>query len=251
MIYNRDEVIESDRFILSSGYGNAKNAKHIIHFHESAFQPPNKYYLCTKIFNMSQDINTVSYCIGLSIADSLAQQELNALDPAVMAEAIADVFQGKTAKYSPEEANQVIQNYVQEITASKFEIYKTEGEAFLAENAKKEGVTTTASGLQYEVMEAGDGPKPTAENTVQVHYHGTLIDGTVFDSSITRGLPATFGVHQVIKGWTEALQLMPVGSKYRLYIPQDLAYGAHPHPGGAIKPLMALIFDVELIAIES
>jgi len=200
---------------------------------------------------MSQDINTVSYCIGLSVADSLAQQELNALDPAVMAEAITDVFQGKAAKFSPEEANQVIQNYIQEITASKFEVYKTEGEAFLAENGKREGVTTTASGLQYEVMEAGDGPKPTAENTVQVHYHGTLIDGTVFDSSITRGLPATFGVHQVIKGWTEALQLMPVGSKYRLYIPQDLAYGAHPHPGGAIKPLMALIFDVELLAIEA
>ncbi len=201
--------------------------------------------------NMSQDINAVSYCIGLSVADSLAQQELDAINPQVMAEAIADVFQGKELKFSAEQANQIIQSYIQEITASKFDVYKAEGEAFLAENAKKAGVTTTASGLQYEVVQEGTGAKPKSSDTVKVHYHGTLTDGTVFDSSISRGLPATFGVHQVIKGWTEALQLMPVGSKYRLYIPQDLAYGAHPHPGGAIKPYMALIFDVELIAIEN
>ena len=201
--------------------------------------------------DMSQDINAVSYCIGLSVADSLAQQELSAINPQVMAEAIADVFQGKELKFSAEQANQIIQNYIQDITASKFEEHKSAGEAFLAENAKKSGVTTTASGLQYEVIEEGTGAKPTASDTVKVHYHGTLTDGTVFDSSISRGLPATFGVHQVIKGWTEALQLMPVGSKYRLYIPQDLAYGAHPHPGGAIKPFMTLIFDVELIAIEN
>ncbi|MDH4474014.1 MAG: FKBP-type peptidyl-prolyl cis-trans isomerase [Fluviicola sp.] len=200
---------------------------------------------------MSQDINEVSYCIGLSVADSLAQQELDALNPQVMAEAIADVFQGKELKFTADQANQIIQNYIQEITASKFEEHKTAGEAFLADNAKKAGITTTASGLQYEVIEEGTGVKPTSSDTVKVHYHGTLTDGTVFDSSISRGLPATFGVHQVIKGWTEALQLMPVGSKYRLYIPQDLAYGAHPHPGGAIKPYMALIFDVELIAIEN
>ncbi len=200
---------------------------------------------------MSQDIQAVSYCIGLSVADSLLQQDLGGIDPAVMAEAISDVFHGKTMKYSPEQANEIIQKYIQEITTSKFEVYKNEGESFLAENAKKEGVTTTDSGLQYEVIEQGTGIKPKSTDTVNVHYHGTLIDGTVFDSSITRGIPATFGVHQVIKGWTEALQLMPVGSKYRLYIPQDLAYGAHPHPGGAIKPFMALVFDVELLGIEN
>ncbi len=200
---------------------------------------------------MSQDIQAVSYCIGLSVADSLLQQDLGGIDPTVMAEAISDVFQGKTMKYSPEQANEIIQKYIQEITTSKFEVYKNEGEDFLAENAKKEGVTTTDSGLQYEVIELGTGTKPKNTDTVNVHYHGTLIDGTVFDSSITRGIPATFGVHQVIKGWTEALQLMPVGSKYRLYIPQDLAYGAHPHPGGAIKPFMALVFDVELLGIEN
>lgn len=200
---------------------------------------------------MSQDIHAVSYCIGLSVADSLAQQELDGIDPQVMAEAIADVFQGRTPKFSPEQANQVIQQYLQDVMASKFEVFKKEGEEFLANNAKKDGVHTTASGLQYEVMEEGTGTKPAASDTVKVHYHGTLIDGTVFDSSVSRGMPATFGVHQVIKGWTEALQLMPVGSKYRLYIPQDLAYGAHPHPGGAIKPYMALIFDVELLGIEN
>lgn len=200
---------------------------------------------------MSQDINAVSYCIGLSVADSLMQQELGGINPTVMAEAIAAVFNGETSKYTPEEANGIIQAYLQDVTASKFEVYKAEGEAFLAENEKKEGVQTTASGLQYEIIEAGNGAKPVATDTVKVHYHGTLIDGTVFDSSVSRGMPATFGVHQVIKGWTEALQLMPVGSKYRLYIPQDLAYGAQPHPGGAIKPFMALIFDVELISIEA
>jgi FKBP-type peptidyl-prolyl cis-trans isomerase len=200
---------------------------------------------------MSQDINAVSYCIGLSVADSLAQQELDTINPQVMAEAIADVFQGKDLKYSPEQANEIIQGYIQELNASKFNVYKEEGEAFLAENKKRPEVKTTASGLQYEVIEEGTGAKPTANDTVKVHYHGTLTDGTVFDSSVQRGLPATFGVHQVIKGWTEALQLMSVGSKYRLYIPQELAYGAHPHPGGAIKPFMALVFDVELIAIEN
>jgi FKBP-type peptidyl-prolyl cis-trans isomerase FklB len=200
---------------------------------------------------MSQDIKAVSYCIGLSVADSLMQQDLNGIDPKVMAEAIADVFAGKTLLYSPEQANAVIQEYLQGVAATKFEVYKKEGENFLDQNKGKSGVTTTASGLQYEVITEGAGPKPTANDTVQVHYHGTLIDGTVFDSSVDRGLPATFGVHQVIKGWTEALQLMPVGSKYKLYIPQDLAYGAHPHPGGAIKPFMALIFDVELIAIQN
>ncbi|HRP51977.1 MAG TPA: FKBP-type peptidyl-prolyl cis-trans isomerase [Fluviicola sp.] len=200
---------------------------------------------------MSQDIQAVSYCIGLSVADSLLQQELGGIDPKVMAEAISDVFEQKALKYTPEQANQIIQAYIQHVTESAFETYKVEGEAFLAENAKKAGVKTTASGLQFEVIEEGTGAKPLGTDTVKVHYHGTLIDGTVFDSSISRGIPATFGVHQVIKGWTEALQLMPVGSKYRLYIPQELAYGAHPHPGGAIKPFMALIFDVELIAIEN
>lgn len=198
---------------------------------------------------MSQDIQAVSYCIGLSVADSLIQQNLDGLDTAQLSQAISDVFNNNELKFSHEQAGQIIQAYVQDLAAKEFEVVKKEGDDYLAENAKKEGVITTASGLQYSVIEEGKGEMPTPADTVSVHYHGTLIDGTVFDSSISRGMPATFGVTQVIKGWTEALQLMKVGSKYRLYIPQDLAYGAHPHPGGAIKPFMALIFDVELLEI--
>lgn len=125
---------------------------------------------------------------------------------------------------------------------------KVAGQLFLAENAKKEGVVVTASGLQYEVIKQGKGPVPTETDKVKVHYHGTLIDGTVFDSSVDRKEPVDFGVTQVIKGWTEALQLMPVGSKYKLYIPEELAYGAQNR--GKILPFSALIFDVELISIE-
>ena len=126
---------------------------------------------------------------------------------------------------------------------------KEEGEKFLAENAKREGVKTTASGLQYEVIESTLGQKPSATDKVRVHYEGTLIDGTVFDSSYKRGESITFGLNQVIKGWTEGLQLMSVGSKYKLYIPYDLAYGAQG-AGGSIPPYAALIFTVELLGIE-
>jgi FKBP-type peptidyl-prolyl cis-trans isomerase FklB len=198
---------------------------------------------------MSQDLEAVSYCVGMSLGGSLMQQNLEGLTPEVIAEAIKDAFAGKQMKYTPEEANTIIQNYLTKQGEAKFGANKEAGESFLAENAKKDGVTVTASGLQYEVVQEGGGDKPSATSNVTVHYHGTLIDGTVFDSSIERGQPASFGVNQVIKGWTEALQLMSAGSKYRLYIPQDLAYGANPHPGGAIEPYMALIFDVELLEI--
>lgn len=196
---------------------------------------------------MSQEIEAVSYCVGMSLGGSLLQQSLQDLSPEVIAEAIKDAFEGKEMKYTPDEANAIIQKYLAGISEQKFGKNKEEGEAFLSANAKKDGVTVTDSGLQYEVIEAGEGDKPGPSSQVTVHYHGTLINGTVFDSSVERGEPATFGVNQVIKGWTEALQLMPKGSKYRLYIPEDLAYGASPHPGGPIEPHMALIFDVELI----
>lgn len=198
---------------------------------------------------MTEEIKAASYCVGMSIADSLKQQDLDGLSPEIIAEAISEMFAGKAPKYTPNEANDIIQSYLNAIGEKKFAAFKEEGEAFLNENKAKAGVQTTASGLQYEVIEAGSGAKPSAQSQVKVHYHGTLIDGTIFDSSIQRGEPATFGVHQVIPGWTEALQLMPAGSKYRLYIPQNLGYGAHPHPGGAIKPFMALIFDVELLEV--
>ena len=198
---------------------------------------------------MAEDIKEVSYCVGMSLGGSLLQQNLKNLSSASIAEAIQDTFDGKELKYTPEEANEIIQGFLAAESVKQFGANKEAGDQFLAENAKKDGVTTTESGLQYEVINEGNGDAPSATSNVTVHYHGTLIDGTVFDSSIERGQPASFGVNQVIKGWTEALQLMNKGAKYRLYIPQDLAYGAQPHPGGPIEPFMALIFDVELIEI--
>lgn len=198
---------------------------------------------------MTEDIKAVSYCVGMSIAGSLMQQDLEGVSPEILAEAIADAFAGKEPLYTPEMANTIIQNYLQSAGEAKFGQNKEVGEAFLNENKAKPGIHTTASGLQYEILTEGNGNKPAATDSVTVHYHGTLIDGTVFDSSVMRGQPATFGVHQVIPGWTEALQLMNTGAKFRLYIPQELAYGAHPHPGGPIKPYSALIFDVELLEI--
>lgn len=199
---------------------------------------------------MTEEINAAGYCVGMSVAESLMQQDLNGINPSDIAEGIADVFNQKDLRFTPEEANGIIQMYLQRVNEEKFSGFRTEGENFLKENGTKEGIHTTASGLQYEVITAGNGKTPSEDDTVQVHYHGTLIDGSVFDSSIERNDPATFGVKQVIKGWTEALQLMPEGSKYRLFIPQDLAYGAHPHPGGPIKPFMTLIFEVELLKVH-
>ena len=198
---------------------------------------------------MSEELKAVSYCVGMSLGGSLLQQQLQGISPEVLAEAIKDTFEGKELKYSPEEANSIIQSFLSNQSEKLYGNNKAAGEAFLAENAKKEGVTTTESGLQYEVINEGAGEKPSETSNVTVHYHGTLADGTVFDSSIERGQPASFGVNQVIKGWTEALQLMPLGSKFKLYIPENLAYGATPHPGGPIEPYMALVFDVELLEI--
>lgn len=198
---------------------------------------------------MSEELKAVSYCVGMSLGGSLLQQNLQGLSTEVLGQAIQDTFDGKELKYTPEEANQVIQQFLAKESEAKFGGNKTAGESFLAENAKKDGIQVTESGLQYEVIEKGAGDTPSATSNVTVHYHGTLADGTVFDSSVERGQPASFGVNQVIPGWTEALQLMPKGAKYRLYIPQDLAYGATPHPGGPIEPYMALIFDVELLEI--
>jgi FKBP-type peptidyl-prolyl cis-trans isomerase FklB len=198
---------------------------------------------------MTNELEAVSYCVGMSVAGSLLQQDLDAISPQILAEAIADVFAGKQPKYSPEMANDIIEKYLQSAGEAKFAQNKLAGEEFLIENRSKDNVLVTESGLQYEILQQGEGKNPTLYDTVTVHYHGSLIDGTVFDSSITRGEPATFGVNQVIPGWTEALQLMNVGSKFRLYIPQELAYGAHPHPGGPIQPFSALVFDVELLKV--
>lgn len=208
------------------------------------------YLRAFKIKGMQELKDKVSYAVGLSIAESLKSQQLGGLDLDLLKDGIQDIFEQRELKINPQEANGLIQSYLEEANSAAFGENKEKGIAFLEENKNKEGVSITASGLQYEIIQEGSGNKPSATDNVTVHYHGTLIDGTVFDSSIERGTPASFGVNQVIPGWTEALQLMSVGAKFRLYIPQELAYGANPHPGGPIKPYSALIFDVELIEIK-
>ena len=192
----------------------------------------------------------VSYAVGMSIAESLKSQQLDKLDLNVLKDGIQDVFTQKEFKVNPSEADELIKNYLNEANTAVYGENKQKGIDFLNENKKRSEVQTTSSGLQYEVITNCDGATPKNTDTVSVHYHGTLIDGTIFDSSVERGTPASFGVHQVIPGWTEALQLMTVGSKYKLYIPQEIAYGANPHPGGPIDPFSALIFDVELLSIQ-
>ena len=171
------------------------------------------------------------------------------------AQSIRDVLEGRELKVSHREAQQIVQDYFQKQEqklnaerAEKGKAAKAEGEKYLAENGKKEGVVTLPSGLQYQVLREGNGRKPSAKDTVKCHYEGFLIDGTVFDSSVQRGEPATFGLQQVIAGWTEGLQLMQEGAKYRFFIPYKLAYG-EGGAGAMIPPFATLIFDVELIAV--
>jgi len=192
----------------------------------------------------------VAYSLGINIARSLQQQGLDSIDPYIMVGAINDVIGSRVLAIDEAKANTVIQKYFSEYKAKKYQVNKTAGDKFLAENKTKKGVITTASGLQYEIMTKGNGPTPKSTDKVTVHYSGTLIDGRKFDSSYDRKEPATFPVTGVIKGWVEALQLMPVGSKWKLYIPSELAYGQNPHPGGIIEPNMVLIFEVELLKIE-
>jgi FKBP-type peptidyl-prolyl cis-trans isomerase len=196
----------------------------------------------------------LSYGIAFGLGQRLAQDGLP-LDVPAFTSGLSDGAAGRSPRMSDEEIAAEMMSYQQSMMAKReaenaatAEANEQAGATFLAENASKEGVTVTESGLQYKVLEAGDGPIPTADDTVEVHYRGTLIDGTVFDSSYDRGQSVSFGVQQVIQGWTEALQLMPVGSKWELAIPPELAYG----PGGAggvIGPNAALLFEVELLSI--
>lgn len=197
----------------------------------------------------AQDLDNFSYSLGMIIAQNLQPQGIEELNTERLAKAIDDVLSGRDTEMSLQEAQSVYGTHMQALKSKKFAAAKAEGEAFLAQNGARPEVKTTASGLQYEVLTQGAGEKPSATSKVNVHYHGTLINGEVFDSSVDRGQPISFGLNQVIKGWTEGLQLMPVGSKYRLFIPYDLAYGERGS-GGKIPPFSALIFDVELLGIE-
>ena len=189
-----------------------------------------------------------SYGLGMGIGQNLLSMGVQDLNIEDFVKALKDVLTSAKTEMSHSEAQAVVNDHFRKLAEEAYAQNKASGEAFLAGNAKKEGVTVLPSGLQYEVLTAGTGKKPSARDRVQCHFEGTLIDGTVFDSSIKRGEPAVFGVNQVIKGWVEALQLMQEGAKWRLYIPYDMAYGEHG-AGEMIPPYSALIFDVELIKV--
>jgi len=193
-------------------------------------------------------MDSASYSIGVLFANSLEQQGITEVNAEMIAAGLNDALAGQ-AKVTMQEAQGQFQRFAQAKQAAKFEVNKSAGEEFLAKNKTRPEVKTTDSGLQYEVLQAGDGASPAATDKVKVHYHGTLLDGTVFDSSVERGEPISFGLNQVIPGWTEGVQLMQVGAKYRFFIPQELAYGARG-AGQDIKPFSALIFEVELLDIE-
>lgn len=200
-------------------------------------------------------MDKVSYALGLGIGRQLAQMGASELNIDDFAAAIKDVIAGNELKVSNREAQTIVQDYFRKQEeklnaerAEKGKFAKAEGEKYLAENAKKEGVVTLPSGLQYMVLKEGNGKKPKATDQVKCHYEGFLIDGTVFDSSIQRGEPAVFPLNQVIAGWTEGLQLMQEGAKYRFFIPYILGYG-EGGAGASIPPYAALIFDVELLEV--
>jgi FKBP-type peptidyl-prolyl cis-trans isomerase len=206
-----------------------------------------------KKVKLVSNIDSVSYAIGILVgSNNLKQLETAPGGDEINKEAMAAAFSastlGEDSIISLEEANALVQKFFEGAGARKAQKNLEEGNAFLEKNKAREGVTTTPSGLQYEILTAGTGPMPTAADQVRVHYHGTLIDGKVFDSSVDRGEPVVFGVGQVIPGWTEALQLMPVGSKWKIYLPAQIAYGERG-AGGDIGPNAALIFEVELLEI--
>lgn len=196
----------------------------------------------------TNELDKISYSLGLSIASNLISSGVKTINTEAFNDAMSTVFVGQMPEIMPDEANNILQDYFEKLQKEQGSASKEAGEKYLAENKKREGVVALPSGLQYKILKEGNGPKPTADDTVKCHYEGRLINGQVFDSSIKRGEPAEFPVSGVIAGWVEALQLMPVGSKWQLYIPSELAYGAHG-AGQAIGPNETLIFDVELLAI--
>mgnify|MGYP001164242277 FL=1 len=197
---------------------------------------------------LNNEIDSVSYSLGVNIGENVNTQ-FKDIKIGNFLSGMKEVINGKEPKINNDQALMIIQNYFAKKQSAMSEEKIDEGRTFLEENGKKEGVTTLESGLQYTVITEGTGPKPKLEDNVTTHYHGTLIDGTVFDSSVDRGEPASFPVGGVIKGWTEALQLMSVGSKWKLFVPYDLAYGERG-AGQQIGPYSTLIFEVELLSIN-
>ena len=201
-------------------------------------------------------MDKLSYALGLGIGRQLSQMGADDLNVADFAQAVKDMIDGKEPQVPTAEAQQIVEDFFQKQeerqraeAAEKYKGAKSEGEKYLSENAKKEGVTTLPSGLQYQVLKEGNGKSPKATDKVVCHYEGMLIDGTMFDSSVQRGEPATFPLNGVIAGWTEGLQLMKEGAKYRFFIPYQLGYGERG-AGASIPPFATLVFDVELIEVK-
>jgi FKBP-type peptidyl-prolyl cis-trans isomerase FklB len=200
------------------------------------------------IAKLNNQTDSLSYSIGIMVASFYKQQGITKINDTLVNKAIKDKMSGDSTLLTEQQCNQVLMGFIEKAKADKAAVAKKQGEAFLSSNKTKPGVVTTASGLQYLVLKEGTGPKPTISDKVKCDYEGRLIDGTVFDSSIKQGKPIEFAVNGVIAGWTEALQLMNTGSKYRLFIPSNLAYGDQ-QMGSDIKPGSTLIFDVDLIEI--
>jgi FKBP-type peptidyl-prolyl cis-trans isomerase len=204
-----------------------------------------------EVKSLETELDSVSYAVGLSMSSQL-KNGFEDVNKEILIQAIRNGLDSTNLLLDSKDIQTYFQKKQEENKKkelAKFEVYKKEGIAFLEANKTQEGVKTTKSGLQYSVLKEGKGKKAKTTDRVKVHYHGTTVDGTVFDSSVDRGTPSEFGVTQVVKGWTEGLQLMKVRSKYKFFIPQELAYGANPRPG-IIKPYMALIFEVELLEIK-
>jgi len=212
------------------------------------------FLMCISSITMAQkfenEVDSISYSVGVVLAKQMKQQGLTDLNQNMVAKAIEDYMAGTMTLITEQECQQLMSNHLNELRKKKTEMAKEEGELFLAENAKKPGVMTTASGLQYEIMTKGDGTMhPELTDKVKVHYHGMLIDGRVFDSSVDRGEPISFPLNGVIQGWQEGVQLMVPGDKFKFYIPSELAYGER-QAGALIAPHSALVFEVELLGIN-
>lgn len=256
MFFTKVLLASAATFILLSGNASAQAKKPVP---KPAPRPANRPAGAPTAKNTGVVLRTnndsLSYSIGLNIAQNMKQQGMSSINSAVLAKGLDDALKGGTMAMSPEQANAVLGAFMQKQMAARqsesskaAEGNKKIGNAFLAENKAKPGIVTTESGLQYMVEKVGTGAKPTPTDRVKVHYTGRLIDGKVFDSSEQRGTPAEFGVTEVIRGWTEVLQLMPVGSRWKVFIPSDLAYGDRG-AGADIGPGSTLIFDVELLDI--
>ncbi len=199
---------------------------------------------------LKNEIDTISYALGVDFGNNIKNAKFEQINYEAFIKGIDDVYKDKETIIKSDTARTIINNYLMEIRKKAYQKNLEDGQKFLEENKKREGVITTESGLQYEIITEGTGKTPTASSIVKAHYRGTLIDGTQFDSSYDRGEPLEIPLNGVIKGWTEGMQLMKEGGKIKLYIPTDLGYGMNVRPGGKIEPNMALIFEVELIEVK-